>query len=70
MAEDDMQELIKCGIDYEDGLEKFMGEELLYCGLLVNFLTENTFDEAKRCMDSGDDEGVMRAVHSMKSVTG
>ncbi|SFB84769.1 Hpt domain-containing protein [Ruminococcus albus] len=70
MTEKDRAELVKCGIDYADGLEKFMDEELLYCGLLVNFLTENTFEEAKRCMDSGDDEGVMRAVHSMKSVTG
>lgn len=70
MNETDRQELIKSGIDYSDGVEKFLGEADLYNGLLVDFLTENTFDEAERCMEEGDDEGFLKAVHAMKSVTG
>lgn len=70
MNEMDRQALIKSGIDYDEGVEKFMGERELYEGLLVDFLTENTFDEAERCLKVGDGDGFLRAVHAMKSVTG
>ena len=70
MSDKDRLELESCGVDYSDGLEKFMGEAELYESLLVDFLTENTFDEAKRYLENGDDEGFMKAVHAMKSVTG
>lgn len=70
MREIDSRVFTQCGIDYDDGVEKFMGETELYNGLLVDFLTENTFDEAECCMRKGDSEGFLRAVHAMKSVTG
>ena len=70
MNENNRQLLEGCGIDYKEGVEKFLDEEELYCGLLVDFLTENTFDEAKRCLAESDTEGFLRAVHAMKSVTG
>ena len=70
MSEMDKARLVECGIDYSEGVEKFMDEEELYCGLLVDFLTENTFDEARICLEKGDDNGFLRAVHAMKSVTG
>ena len=70
MSEKDKAKLVECGIDYAEGVEKFLDEEELYCGLLVDFLTENTFDEAKECLVKGDDDGFLRAVHAMKSVTG
>ena len=70
MNEKDRQALESCGVDYSEGLEKFLDEEELYCGLLVDFLAENTFDEAKRCIEEGDKEGFLWAVHAMKSATG
>lgn len=66
----DKQILIECGIDYEQGLEKFMSNVGLYERLLKNFLTENTFEEAKKAFDSKDYDGVLRAIHTMKSATG
>lgn len=65
-----IKKLEKCGVDYREGLARFMDEEELFDGLLMNFLTENSFDEAKRCIDSGDLKGAEYAVHAMKSVTG
>lgn len=59
-----------CGIDYEQGVEKFLGEVELYESLLVDFLTENTFEEAKKCAAQKNYAGLLRAVHAMKSVTG
>ena len=70
VSEYDIQELEKSGVDYREGLEKFMGEEDLYNGLLVDFLTENTFDEAASSLEIGDEDGFLKAVHAMKSVTG
>jgi len=62
--------LVDCGIAYDEGVEKFLDEKELYESLLVNFLTDNTFDEAKGCVEAADYDGAMKAVHAMKSVTG
>lgn len=62
--------LTKSGVEYDEGIEKFLGEKELYDELLVNFLTDNTFDEAKSCVEREDYEGVLRTIHAMKSVTG
>lgn len=62
--------ITECGIDYNEGVEKFLGEVELYESLLVDFLTENTFDEAKKCAAKKNYQGLLRAVHAMKSVTG
>ncbi|MBQ8965933.1 histidine kinase [Ruminococcus sp.] len=70
MSDRKRQALKECGVDYDEGMEKFMGEEELYDGLLVDFLTENTFDGAALCLEKGDEEGFLKAVHAMKSVTG
>ncbi len=64
------ESLAQCGISYDDAVEKFLGEAELYESLLVNFLDDNSFDEAKVCVENGDCEGVIRTVHAMKSVTG
>ena len=70
MSEKNIQKLESCGVDYREGLEKFMDEEELYEGLLVDFLTENTFEEARRLLEKDDREGFLKAIHAMKSVTG
>ncbi len=62
--------LIDCGIDYDGGVEKFMDEAELYERLLMEFPQDNTFDEAKECIEKGDYDGAAKAVHAMKSVTG
>ena len=62
--------LTECGIDYDEGLEKFLQSKDLYDGLLKDFLTDNSFDEAKIAVENKDSEGVIRTIHAMKSVTG
>lgn len=70
MKDKDIKMLKECGVDYDEGLERFMNEAALYDELLINFLTDNAFDEAKRCIDAGDLKGAEAAVHAMKSTTG
>ena len=70
MKSEDIKRLEDCGLDYNEGLERFLGEAELFDGLLINFLTDNEFDEAKRCVDNGDLKGAEKAVHAMKSTTG
>lgn len=62
--------LIESGVGYDEGVEKFLGEKELYDSLLVNFLEDNDFEEAKSCFEKEDYDGVERAIHTMKSVTG
>ena len=62
--------LISCGIDYDEGVAKFLDEAELYEKLLMDFPEDNTFEEARVCMKNHDYEGLEKAVHAMKSVTG
>ena len=47
MSEKNIQKLESCGVDYREGLEKFMDEAELYEGLLVDFLTDHTRHEVR-----------------------
>lgn len=62
--------LTECGIEYEEGLEKFLQSKELYEGLLKDFVKENSFEAAKKAMEQGDYEEVLKTIHAMKSVTG
>lgn len=46
--------LEKCGIDYSQGLERFMNNAELYESLLGEFVRENDFKNAKDALESGD----------------
>ena len=70
LSEDMIRLLTDSGIDYRDGVEKFMEDADIYETLLGNFLRENTFEEARDCASRGDLRGFEKAVHAMKSVTG
>ena len=62
--------LKECGVDYDEGVERFMGKAELFERLLKNFLVENTFEAAKTACEADDYDGILKAIHSMKSVTG
>jgi HPt (histidine-containing phosphotransfer) domain-containing protein len=66
----DRQILKDSGIEYEQGLEKFLDMEDLYNGLLKDFLDDNSFEEAKAAVEAMDYDTVHKTVHAMKSVTG
>ncbi|MBR1863261.1 MAG: histidine kinase [Ruminococcus sp.] len=70
MRRNDIERLERCGVGYSDGVKKFMDEAELYEKLLVDFLTDNTFEESRADMAAGDLGAAQKAVHAMKSVTG
>ncbi|MBR1740104.1 MAG: histidine kinase [Ruminococcus sp.] len=62
--------LVSVGIDYDSGVEKFLGEAELYESLLVGFLDDNAFEDARKYIEREDWEQAGKAMHAMKSVTG
>lgn len=62
--------LVECGVEYEEGLKKFMNKTELYDRLLKNFLSENSFELACEQEKAKDYNGLSKSMHAMKSATG
>ena len=62
--------LMGCGVDFEDAVRRFMGNEALFEKFLGKFAEDTSFQELKACMDAGDCEGAFRAAHTLKGVAG
>ncbi|NMP38362.1 MAG: Hpt domain-containing protein [Clostridiales bacterium] len=58
------------GIDYEEGIGRFVGNSELYESLLKSFCEENDFDKAKAAVEAGDTRNLFELIHTMKGVTG
>lgn len=62
--------LVNSGVEYYDGVRKFMNRTDIYERLLKNFVKENSFEEAKEAINKKDFDKVLKSIHGMKSVTG
>ncbi|MGN0595415.1 MAG: Hpt domain-containing protein [Hominimerdicola sp.] len=62
--------LVEAGVEYFEGVKKFMNRTDVYERLLKNFIKENSFEEAKNAIEQKDYETVLKSIHGMKSVTG
>ena len=58
------------GIDYDSGLERFMGNEALYEKFLLKFLSDASYQNFVDAMEAGDMPQAERAVHTMKGTAG
>ncbi len=58
------------GINYEMGLDRFMGNELLYEKFLLKFLTDTSYQNFVDNMKNGDMAQAERSVHTLKGTAG
>ena len=58
------------GVDYEDGLDRFMGNEALYEKFLMKFLADGSYQSFVNGMESGDMHTAEQAVHTLKGTAG
>lgn len=66
-----MEELYKAaGIEYEKGLERFMGNAALYQKFLDKFLYDGSFEEFREGFEIGDLVMAEKAVHTLKGTAG
>lgn len=66
----DRELLQKGGIDYEDGLARFMNNPQLYEKFIRHFLDDPTFHDLRDNLSGGDGELAFRAAHTLKGVAG
>lgn len=63
-------ELLECGIDYQEAMERFGGNEALYWRLAVKFLQDPHCAALEDAMDANDIETAQREAHALKGVAG
>lgn len=56
------------GIDYENGLERCLGDESLYTRLLGMFKDDNAFERLTTALDRGDITDAFECAHALKGV--
>ena len=64
------QEYLKNGIDYADGLARFLNDEGLYHKFLHQFLNDPTYAQLEKGMAAGNVETAFQAAHTLKGVAG
>ena len=62
--------LASAGIDYDEGVRRFMGNALLFEKMLCKFLTDQSFSEAQKSFESCEWQSFMRNVHTLKGLSG
>lgn len=70
MDEIKRQYLLEAGIDVEDALERFMGNETLMVKFLLRFPEDENFLRLKRALAAGDAGAAFTAAHTLKGVAG
>jgi histidine phosphotransfer protein HptB len=58
------------GIDYEEGVSRFVGHAELYEKFLKKFLADPEFAALEKALADGDAEAAFQTSHSLKGVTG
>lgn len=62
--------LKKAGIDTDDAMERFMGNEAMYEKYLVRFVGDKTFENLLKAVADKDWKKAFEATHTLKGTTG
>ena len=62
--------LVAVGVNYDKGLERFMGNTDLYRKFLGKFLYDSSFEEFNTALSAGHLEEAEKAVHTLKGTSG
>ena len=64
------QECLEAGIDYDEGVARFVGNAQMYERFLKEFLSDPTFDALAEAMERRDIPAAFAAAHTLKGLTG
>lgn len=66
----DKEKCVNAGIDYEQGVNRFMGNTALYEKYALKFLDDTTFAQLKEAMKAKDTDQAFAQAHTLKGVAG
>jgi len=66
----DIEKLKEAGVDYDEGLNRFMGSVDLYEKFLLRFPGDPSFNELKEAMENEDYKTAFKAGHTLKGTSG
>jgi len=66
----DREACIRAGIDYDEGVARFVGRADMYEKFLAQFPEDPGFSALDEAMGSGDVSAAFQAAHSLKGVSG
>ena len=64
------ERLLAAGVQVDEALERFMGNEALMMRFLLRFPGDGNFSLLRQAMARGDVSGAFEAAHALKGVTG
>ena len=70
MDKEKISQLAAAGIDVQEAMGRFMGNEALMMKFLLRFPQDQSFNELKRAMETKDAEQAYCAAHTLKGVAG
>ena len=70
MDETRRQQLACAGVDVDEVLDRFMGNEALMLKFLLRFPADENFSKLRQAMARHDAAGAFEAAHTLKGVTG
>ncbi|MGN0639444.1 MAG: Hpt domain-containing protein [Oscillospiraceae bacterium] len=62
--------LINAGIDAEDAVKRFMGNESLFARMLAKFLDDSNYDNLVRAIPEKSESEALTASHTLKGLCG
>ena len=66
----DKKDFEEAGINYNEGVERFVGSAQMYEMFLKKFLDDETFKALDEAMENGNVKEAFNAAHTLKGVTG
>jgi len=64
------EECLSAGINYNEGVARFVGNAGIYEKFLREFLSDTTFASLKAAMEAKDAKAAFQAGHTLKGLTG
>ena len=64
------EQLEVIGVDYQEGLERFLGKDELYQRFLKRFSEDKSYSILVESYEANDYEAMFKAVHTLKGVSG
>lgn len=62
-------ELIEWGVDWDEILDRFMGNETLIAKFMFKFLNDQSMTDLTRYLDEGNISEAFKSVHTLKGVS-
>ncbi len=56
------------GIDYNEGMNRFMNKEDLFIKFLFKFRGDQSYNQLKEAIDNDDNDAAFKAAHTLKGV--